>query len=89
MTELDVSNITNTPSLVGPVQARMSEELALRLQVLKSTASAPMPAAPQASMPARLETHSSHVNADFFLLFMRSRLHPHRRHRAWRRIRPT
>ena len=41
MTELDVSNITNTPSLVGPIQARMSEELALRLKVLKSTASAP------------------------------------------------
>ena len=34
MTELDVSSVTNTPSLVGPVQARMSEELALRLQVL-------------------------------------------------------
>ena len=41
MTELEVSNITNTPSLVRPIQARMSEELALRLQVLKSTASAP------------------------------------------------
>lgn len=35
MTELDVSNVKNTPSLVGPVQTRMSEELALRLSVLE------------------------------------------------------
>ena len=53
MTELDVSNITDTPSLVGPIQARMSEELALRLQVLKSTASAPQ---------AYKMTHPQHKN---------------------------
>jgi len=35
MTELDVSSVSNHPSLVGPVQTRMSDELALRLSVLE------------------------------------------------------
>ena len=35
MTQLDVSRVNNTPSLVGPVQTRMSEELELRLSVLE------------------------------------------------------
>lgn len=35
MTDLDVSTVSNTPTLVGTVQARMSEELALRMTVLE------------------------------------------------------
>ena len=35
MTELDVSSSSSAPTLVGPVQTRMSEELALRLSVLE------------------------------------------------------
>jgi hypothetical protein len=35
MTQLDVSSVRNVPSLLGPVQTRMSEELELRLSVLE------------------------------------------------------